>query len=158
MIIRIGNAIFHEYYVAFHCIRKNVYCPWVPIGVYVSYGNRSACRYAHEYRHMIDEYQEEVDKAGSLCGTYEFLDEWRKHHVDTNSVISKIIKYCSTSTHFEAIIEALFWFFGNNPTIENIKKLTIMLKNRDRYFPVVYTSTGKKNKLVKEELRKAGII
>ena len=141
MILKAGEIIFHEHYVCFHFYRENIYCPWSIIGIQVCYYNDTRAHYLFEYEHITSEYYKEADLAGDKCGTYEFLDNWRKNHTELNSVISKPIKYYHVSNKLTDVLRFLVKDFIGKSTPNILWKVGVMLRNANRHFHSVLTDT-----------------
>lgn len=129
----------------FHFARENSYSPWKVIGILASYGNDAQCNYMFEYKHIKKEFHKECDNAGSLCGKREFLENWRKQHVELHSVISPIISYCSsTKNKFKgvaAFIKALSQEYLGLIDPYQLWRIAVMLKSQPRYYPLVFDYT-----------------
>lgn len=157
MIHTYGRYIFHEHHVAFHVDRENSFSPWRVIGVYVSYNGWADCMYLEEFSYIRENFKNEVKKAGNLCSTTEFLENWRKYHCETNSVISKVINYCSESNNSGLILQKLASQYNGVSYPDQLAKIAIMLKNRERYFPVVFHYNDHREEVL-DVLKKAGAI
>lgn len=158
MIVRAGKFIFHEVYVAFHVVRENSYSPWICIGVYVSYGDYTNCRYDDEHEYITKEFQREVVRAGHLSGTYDFLDKWRKNHSEIHSTITKIVRYRTLANDIPDLLRRMAIRYINTIDGNDFAMMAIMLKSRDGYFPVVYQAQNQQRPEVVEALREAGLI
>jgi hypothetical protein len=154
VIVKIGNKIFYENYVSFHLHRASIYSPWQVIGVYLAYHKDARCRYAREYRYMEAEFYREVDRAGDLAGTYEFLDGWRKKHIELNSVMTKVIRFCTQSNDYCSHIHDLGEAYVGRTDPQYMGKIAVMLKSPKRFYPVVFAFM-KQHREVLELLRKA---
>lgn len=156
MILKVGPYIFHQHYVAFHLVRDNAYTPWRAVGVYVSYNGRARCKYVPEMRYNQRIYEQEVEMAGDLCSTYEFLDNWRKIVNQPNSAITKVVNYYSLWHNPGHILHDMCQHLLGSIAPNKMAFIAIMVKSREKYFPVVFQH-GKKRQSVVEELKKAGL-
>lgn len=156
MILKAGPYIFHEHYMAFHLVRDNAYTPWRIVGVYVSYNGEARCKYIPEMRHVQEIYEEEAEHAGELCGTYEFLNRWRDNVEESNSAITKVIKYYSLWHNPGHILHDMCQHLLGSMHPDRLAFIAIMVRSREKYFPVVFQYNKKRDKVV-AELKKTGL-
>jgi len=153
-----GEYVFHEHYVAFHVVRENAHTPWRVIGAYVTYGQYARCKYHPDFSYMEKEFHAEVELAGDLRGTHAFLDKWRLEHQGLHDVITPVIKYCSESRNSYNILCRMGVKYVNGREANTFAMMAIMLKSRERYFPVVFQERNKDRPKVVRALREAGLV
>lgn len=142
MIVKVDNTLYREHYVSFHVNRENIFSPWQVIGIYDCYYNDARCKYMFEYKYFENEFNKECDRAGDLCGTREFLENWRKQHTELNSVMTKIINYCTITKSVVDLIEELDTQYLSATNPQKMAKIAIMLKSPKRFYPIVFDTTG----------------
>ena len=159
MIHKAGEFTFYEYNVSFHFNRENVFCPWNVIGIYVTYGKVALVKYMYDFKYFEDSFEKEIELAGNLRGTRDFLDKWRKDHVDLNSVISPVIRYCSQSNRPNQILTALVSSYLGVDLPYRIAKIGVMLKSHKGFFPVVFNDNDPRQRdEARAELQKVGLL
>lgn len=158
MIHYVGQHAFHEAYVTFHFARDNAYSPWESIGVALVYQDFADAKYLPEYAHLRREFKDEVAEANGLAGTYEFMDLWHRRHQETNDVVSKVIRYCTTWHDMWGVLQKLKIDYVGTFDAKQFAKMAIMLKSRERYFPVVFQRHSQDGNEVLLALREAGLI
>ena len=158
--IKAGDLQFNELNVAFHFIRKNVWSPWETIGVYVTCNTYARCRYTPRYSHIEDSFDDEVEDAGRLviAGSVEFLDLWRRDYQEPESVISPIVNYCTMTDKFAKLMNYLYTRYVGNDSGKIFAALAIMLKSRERHFPIAFSEGQKNHATILHQLRKDGLI
>lgn len=160
MIIKVGGKYcYRQFNVCFHVVRENAYTPWKVIGILASYHNDARGKYIHEFKHCLKEFNKECDAAGDLCGTYEFMENWRKQHVELNSVITPTIKYCmnidnKTCTPQGMIDNLKHRYLGTDRPIR-LAQIAIMLRSKPRFYSSVFDIGGDRDAEV-EYLRSVG--
>lgn len=142
MIIKVGGTLYREHYVSFHVHRENIFSPWQVIGIYDCYYNDARCKYMFEYKYFEKEFHKECERAGNLCGTREFLENWRKQHIELNSVMTKVISYCTTMPGVQHMVEELCSTYLSATNPYKMAKIAIMLKSPKRFYPIVFDTSG----------------
>lgn len=154
MIIKAAGYVFHEHYLAFHVHRENAYCPWKVVGVYVSYNGKARCKYMDDFKHIEHSYANEAKHAGPLCGTYDFLSQWRRDISEHNSCITRIVKYYSTWHNPGHILHDMCHDYLGTNLPYKMARIAIMLKSHEGYFPIVF-QLSKRHSSIAAELKKA---
>jgi len=158
MIVQAGEYTFYEAYLTFHFKRDNAYAPWETIGCALTYGSFADARYVPEYAHLRDEFKREAKEAGDLASTYDFMDNWHRLHQNNNDVVSKVIKYCTNWHDMWGILRRIAVNYVGVRDLNKFAMISVMLKSRDKYFPIVYHDTNKKRVEIVAALKKAGYI
>ena len=159
-IIDVGGHKFYRSNVAFHFTRDNVYSPWQVIGVYMTNPSYQRCRYSYRFKHIEDEFKEELAQVDSeyIRGGPEFFESWRRRYQQPINVIGPIINYHSIYTgEFAPAHKDLFVKYVGACSPLAFVKLTIMHKLRDGYFSTmfVFNRSARKAKIA---LKEAGLI
>jgi hypothetical protein len=157
VIISAGSFKFKEANVAFHLIRDNTYSPWKTIGVFVVWHNFARSRYIHGYKHLQKEFDREVKLAGPAAFNYDFLDQWHKRHQNSLDVVSKVIRYCTTSD-MSRLTDKIHTRYCGSPSLKRMGMMAIMLRSQPRYFPVRFDRNGPINQRQIKALKEEGMI
>lgn len=142
MIFRIGDTVFKEYYLCFQFARKSFRDAWRVVGIYMTCRGYTACALVPELEHYKKEFKEECAAAGELAGTHEFMDRWRKNHVDPFCVIAKPIIYCHYLMNSLDVFKRLVKRFLGTMKPQQFFNLAHMLGSEGRCFSVVYFAEG----------------
>lgn len=153
-----GDKKLHGLSVAFHLRRDNSFAPWEIIGVVIGFGSRSDCYYHPKHKHIEEEFRDECLKAGTLSGTYDFIDGWHRRYQRRNEVVTKVINYYVSSESLHKIVRDIAWSYVLRTSPNRFIRLTIMLRSRERYIPVVFNPTQQKSKSLISKLIEAGKI
>jgi hypothetical protein len=153
-----GDRTLHCLKVAFHLLRENSYSPWDLIGVVVGFGNRADCYYKAGHRHIDEEFQLEAERAGTLSGSYEFINSWHLRYQRRNDVVTKVINYYVTKESLVKFVRdtAYSYVVSNDPN--RFIRLAIMLRSRERYIPVVFNPAQRKLRALNQKIIEANQI
>ena len=100
----------------------------------------------------------EAVASNGLSGTYHFMDIWHKAHQETNDVVSKVIRYCTAWHDMEGVLQHLGRSYLGILDVNKFGMLSIMLKSREFYFPVVFQERNARRPAMVAELKKVGLI